>query len=179
MMTLAEIKRDTIWVAKMTGWRTSGTYDEIGYLQEDEYCRDFDVCCKQPTKELQEFWNACWAYEQQNHTWLTIDKFYEIWANDPAVRELGIEKEPEIRPVIGKLSTMIAGLDEKDNVLVEGSGNHWAKNYRNALDIIGHDYDVVETGHKYDAFYFVVQCTKEALRDLEYLSNNAAIRSAF
>ena len=91
MMTLDAIKNETIWVAKMVGYRLTGTYAEMKKYAEREDCRDFDVCATQPTKELQEFWNACWKYEEETHRWLMLDEFYEIWASDATVRNLGIE----------------------------------------------------------------------------------------
>lgn len=81
ILTLNEIKDNTIWVAKMAGARLTGTYDELEHFAEMEECRDFDVCCSQPTPELQKFWDDCWEYEQKNHCWLTIDEFYKIWSN--------------------------------------------------------------------------------------------------
>ena len=48
MLTLETILSDSIWVAKMNGWRQTGTYDELSDLREDEDCRDFDLCAEQP-----------------------------------------------------------------------------------------------------------------------------------
>lgn len=179
MMTLAEIKNNTIWVAKMMGYRTTGTYEEIGYLQEDEDCRDFDICCKQPTEELQQFWDACWKYEETHRCWMTIDEFYAIWEADESVRALGIPQKKNIRPVIGKLSEYLENYSNKENVLVEGSGNHYAMSYRDALQMMGRDFDVVEVGEKYDAHYFVLQCYDDDLRQLSYMSNSAAISNSY
>ena len=56
MLTYETIKKDTRWVAKMNGYRVSGTYDEIRHYADDEECRDFDISCKQPD-HLKEFYD--------------------------------------------------------------------------------------------------------------------------
>ncbi len=81
VLTLQEVKDNTIWVAKMIGYRLTGTYDELEDARHSDDCRDFDVCCTQETPELQKFWDDCWKYEEENHCWKTIDEFYEIWIN--------------------------------------------------------------------------------------------------
>lgn len=43
IISLEIIKKDTVWVAKMCGWRAVGTYDEVKRFAEDEKCRDFDM----------------------------------------------------------------------------------------------------------------------------------------
>ena len=79
MLTLETIMLDTIWVAKMQGYRMTGTYEEIGFLADDPDCRDFDLCAKQPD-HLREFYDAYWAYEQA-HGFVTVQDFYrDVWA---------------------------------------------------------------------------------------------------
>ena len=75
MLSLETIMKDSMWVAKMVGWREVGTYEEIGHLAESEDCRDFDLCAKQPD-HLKSFFDAYFGYEKA-HGWITIPKFYE------------------------------------------------------------------------------------------------------
>lgn len=56
MLTFETIKKDTRWVAKMNGYRVSGTYDEVSKYADDEECRDFDISCKQPD-HLKEYYD--------------------------------------------------------------------------------------------------------------------------
>ena len=77
MLTLETIKRDTLWVAKMQGWRHVGTYEETKRLADSDECRDFDVCANQP-EHLRPFWDALWEYERE-HGFQYIDEFYKIW----------------------------------------------------------------------------------------------------
>lgn len=58
MITREEIQSKTVFVVKMQGWRDVGTWEQIKHLAQDEDCRDCDICAKQPTPELQDFWNA-------------------------------------------------------------------------------------------------------------------------
>ena len=74
-LTLETILRDTLWVAKMQGWREVGTYDEIGYLAEDEDCRDFDICANQP-EHLKAFYENYFEY-CEDHGWMTVQEFYK------------------------------------------------------------------------------------------------------
>lgn len=73
-LSLEEIQRDTIWVAKMTYGRHVGTYEELKEERNSEECRDFDISCKQP-EHLKEFFDAYMEYERKNG-WITIPEFY-------------------------------------------------------------------------------------------------------
>lgn len=73
-ISLETIKRDTMWVAKMHGWRAVGTYDEIGHFAKEEECRDFDICAEQP-EHLKEFYSMLFDYEEE-HGFTFIDDFY-------------------------------------------------------------------------------------------------------
>ena len=74
MLTLEKILSECIWVAKMQGWRMSGTYAEIGRLSRDEDCRDFDLSCNQP-EELRPFFDAYFQYDRE-HGFITIQDYY-------------------------------------------------------------------------------------------------------
>lgn len=72
MLNLETIMKDSIWVAKMNGWRESGTYDQIGHLFNDEDCRDFDLCAEQP-EHLKEFYDMYFKHDG----FITIQDFYK------------------------------------------------------------------------------------------------------
>ena len=79
-LTLNEVMDNTIWVAKMNWGRITGTYKEIERYAQSEDCRDHDVCCKQPTAELQHFWDSYNEYCDTNHKWMTVQQYYPIYA---------------------------------------------------------------------------------------------------
>lgn len=92
MLTLDTILKDSIWVAKMQGWRTSGTYEEIGHLFKDEDCRDFDLSCQQP-EHLNEFYEAYWKYDG----FITVQDFYNQYYAPKAKR---VWTEDEIKSLV-------------------------------------------------------------------------------
>ena len=70
------IDRDTLWVAKMQGYRQVGTYAEVGHLFHDPECRDFDtLCIKGQPEHLREFYTEYFAYCDKEG-WLTIPDYY-------------------------------------------------------------------------------------------------------
>ena len=85
IISLETIKKDTLWVAKMYGWRAVGTYDEVGHYAKEEECRDFDLCCAQP-EHLEEFYELFFAYEEE-HGFTFLDDFYPIYVEEMAKRE--------------------------------------------------------------------------------------------
>lgn len=108
IISLETITKNTIWVAKMQGYREVGTKDEIGDLFYDEDCRDFDISCEQPD-ELKPFYDAYFAYNRE-HGWITIPEFYkDIYLVDIQQEQEAAEKpqktprrwtEDEIRNLI-------------------------------------------------------------------------------
>lgn len=79
MLTLETILKDTLFVAKMDGWREVGTFEETRHLSERSDCRDYDLCAKQPD-HLREFYDAYFAYEQA-HCFITVQDFYrDVWS---------------------------------------------------------------------------------------------------
>lgn len=79
MLTLETIKKDSLFVVKMQGWRTVGTFDETHHLMESPECRDYDLCAKQPD-HLKEFYDAYWDYELANG-FVDVDEFYNsVWS---------------------------------------------------------------------------------------------------
>lgn len=80
MLTLDTIMKDTVFVAKMQGWREVGTFSEIGHLSSDPDCRDFDLCAVQPD-HLKGFYDAYFSYEL-GHGFITVQDFYNNCWND-------------------------------------------------------------------------------------------------
>lgn len=93
MLKLETILNESMWVVKMVGWRTAGTWAEVGHLAKDEDCRDFDLAAKQPD-HLKEFFDAYFAHERE-HGFLTIPEFYEKHYAEAAKEAdyLAIERE--------------------------------------------------------------------------------------
>lgn len=114
MLTLDQVMNESIWVAKMQGWRETGTYAEIGHLAQDEECRDFDLCAKQP-EHLQEFFEGLWKWSEE-HGFITIADYYkDIYLVDqqeekPARR---IWTEDEIRNLIQTNDKVLYGALKK------------------------------------------------------------------
>ena len=76
-LSLETIMKDTIWVAKMTYGRHSGTYEEMKHFSRSDECRDFDICAYQP-EHLKEFYEAYFNHEKE-HGFTTIQEFYKIY----------------------------------------------------------------------------------------------------
>lgn len=108
IITLDTIEKDTLWVAKMQGWRETGTYAEIGHLAKSEDCRDFDLAAKQPD-HLKPFFDMYWKYNEE-HGWITIPEFYkdiylvemqmDMDKDEPQQKQKRIWTEDEIRNLI-------------------------------------------------------------------------------
>ena len=71
MLSLQKILDESLWVAKMQGYRVSGTYDEIGYLAESEDCLDFDLAATQP-EDLMDFFEGFFKFGR----FVTIQDYY-------------------------------------------------------------------------------------------------------
>ena len=83
LIPLETIEKEAIWVAKMQGYRESGTYAEIGHLAKSEECRDFDLAAKQPA-HLKIFFDEFWKYTEE-HGFITIPDYYNnVYAKEPA-----------------------------------------------------------------------------------------------
>lgn len=76
-LSLQEILNKTIWVAKMCGYRLTGTYEQIKKYRDDEECRDFDIVCSagQP-EELRDFYISYEHYGEK-HGFITVQDFYK------------------------------------------------------------------------------------------------------
>lgn len=109
MLTLEQIKKDTIWVAKMNWGRMSGTYEEMKPYreadEEDNYCRDFDICCEQP-EHLKEFYDGFFKYEEE-HGFTLIDDYYnnvyanrKIWSKEEIKNLLNTSDKAVCRAVV-------------------------------------------------------------------------------
>lgn len=150
MLDLEYIKKNTLWVARMiTGARYTGTYDEIKKYESCDDCKDVDILAsKGQPKELQKFYESYeYATFYMNRSDLfSIDDFYREWSKNPN------QFSPEMRPVIGKLSSVFdgfSGYPSNVNILITNYdkktvGNHYLSSWTKALQIIDADYDVVE-----------------------------------
>lgn len=72
--TLEMAEKNLVWVAKMGGYRVSGTYDEIKSYAESDDCRDFDICAVQPTRELQIF-----VDNWMKKPFCTLPKYFDLY----------------------------------------------------------------------------------------------------
>lgn len=109
MLTLEQIKKDTIWVVKMNWGRMSGTYEEMKpYIDADEddnYCRDHDICCEQP-EHLKEFYDGYFEYDRE-HGFTFIDDYYnnvyankKIWSKEEIKNLLSTNDKAVCRAVV-------------------------------------------------------------------------------
>lgn len=86
LIPLETIMNESLWVAKMQGYRETGTYAEIGHLAKSEDCRDFDLLAKQPA-HLVPFFNEFWKYTEE-HGFITIPDYYNnVYAKEPAPKQ--------------------------------------------------------------------------------------------
>ncbi len=84
------IEKETIWVAKMEGYRKTGTYDEISHLAEEESCRDFDIAAQQP-EHLLPFYDKYFAWSEKNG-FITIQDFYKQHYLPEVIGTLDVKK---------------------------------------------------------------------------------------
>lgn len=81
-LTLDIIKRDTVWIAKLSWGRLTGSYERMRKAYEaDEDARDLDVAAKQP-EHLQAFYDAYFdAFKE--HGWMSVDEFFNgYWTKE-------------------------------------------------------------------------------------------------
>lgn len=80
MLDFETIKHETIWVGKFyEGGRISGTWDEIGYIDESEF-RDLDIACTENQPEfLREFYEG---YFNQREYYLIHDYYRNVYAKE-------------------------------------------------------------------------------------------------
>lgn len=71
MLSLQKILDESLWVAKMQGYRKCGTYAEIGDLADSEDCRDFDLAATQP-EDLMDFYDGFFKHRG----FITIQDYY-------------------------------------------------------------------------------------------------------
>lgn len=75
MISKDTILDQTIFVAKMQGWRSVGTFREVGHLLDDPDCRDFDLCAEQPD-HLKDFYDKYWAFRGK-HGFIDPCEYYD------------------------------------------------------------------------------------------------------
>lgn len=121
MLSLEQIMKETIWVAKMQGYRVTGTYEEMTPYRESEECRDFDICCEQP-EQLKDFYDKYFQHEG----WITIQDFYNQEYNKPR----RVWTEEEIRELVQTNDKVLYGALRKlydcqtADEIAEGTANH-------------------------------------------------------
>lgn len=103
MLTLDQIMRESIWVAKMNWGRTSGTYEDMKVYAESDECRDFDLVCEEGQPEhLRDFFHRFFEYSTKNG-WITIPDFYKdiyLVEENEKVQDRKVWSEDEIRTLI-------------------------------------------------------------------------------
>lgn len=74
MLSLETIKQETIWVGKFyEGGRISGTWGDIGYIDESAF-RDLDIACVENQPEfLREFYEGYFSQKEYYY----IDDYYD------------------------------------------------------------------------------------------------------
>ena len=124
MLSLETILKDSIWIAKMQGYRLSGTHDEIGHYADLEECRDFDLCCEQP-EHLKDFYDKYFAYDG----FITIQDFYNQYYNKPENKRR-VWTQDEIRTLVQTNDTVLYGALKKlyacqtADEIAEGTATH-------------------------------------------------------
>lgn len=166
------IHANTQWVAKMMCGRHTGTYDELEEYRKSEKCRDFDTLAKQPTPELQHFWDAFYKFGQDYAFILSAPEFFDqIYSKCP----YAFDKKPERRCKVTTLAEVLAKItDPKESIMVENCGNHYACNWIDALGDLGRNYDVINITKYGDYMCYTVAGTEEELQALSSASNTRA-----
>lgn len=185
MLTLDYIKDNTLWVAHFdTGYRVTGTYDEVKkYNSHDDIDEISIITWKGQPKELQEFYkdHEYAFYELNRHDLFEPEDFYNEWIKDPN------QFKPNHQPVIGKLSEFIDDLKPTDDLLIKNyaydtAGNHRVGNFKEAIQILDIDFDVIsfEETKSYDPnrrqFEIIVQTDDlELFKQFDIKANSIAI----
>jgi len=122
MLTLEQIMNESIWVAKMNGYRLSGTYAEMQPYAESEECRDFDLCADQP-EHLKDFYDKYFAYDG----FITVQDFYNQHYNKPTKR---VWTQEEIKNLVQTNDRVLYGALRKlyacqtADEIAEGTATH-------------------------------------------------------
>lgn len=73
-LTLDQVMKESLWIAKVGGCRIVDTYDNVKGYYDDPDCRDIDLACKQPD-HLQKFFDDYYNYCCKNG-WMIIPDYY-------------------------------------------------------------------------------------------------------
>ena len=185
MLTLDYIEKNTLWYAKFeTGYRTSGTYDEVKKYYSHEDIDEIDTCSwEHQPKELQEFYKSYYyaLYDLNRHDLYEIKDFYEEWSKNPS------QFKPGHKPVIGKLSEYIESLKLTDDLIIRNysfftAGNHRVGNFMETLKMLDIDFDVIsfEEIRSYDPdrkqFEIIIQTDdKDLFKEFDIKANEVAM----
>lgn len=164
------IKKDTQWVAKMTNGRYTGTYDDLAEYRKSRNCRDFDILAKQPTPELQHFWDA---FHKFGHDYMFLNEkdFYDqIYSKCPHA----FDKKPETRSKVTTLSKALKDKGPTESVMIENCGNHHTRSWLDALKNLNRDYDVINITKYGNTYCYTLAGTEEELQNLASVSNSCA-----
>lgn len=177
------IDKNTIWVAHFeTGYRTTGTYDEVKQYYEHDDIDEIDtVVWEGQPKELQDFYKAYeyGFYDLNRHELYQLKDFYDEWSKDPN------QFIPEHRPVVGRLSEILPGLNPTGDLIVSnyyghgGAGNHRVGNFIEALNDMGVDFSVVQYDPPKDgrtAHVYIQTDNLDMLRQFSEEANSNAIK---
>lgn len=124
MLTLEQIMNESIWVAKMNGYRMSGTYAEMKPYADSEDCRDFDLCAEQP-EHLKDFFDRYFAH----HGFITVQDFYNQHYNKPE-RQRRVWTQEEIKNLVQTNDKVLYGAlrqlyaCQTADEIAEGTANH-------------------------------------------------------
>lgn len=160
------------------GRREVGTTKEVKKYCDRDDVRDIDsVCWEGQPKELQAFYKA---YNRANYVLnlnlFMVEDFYKEWIKNPK------QFDAEYFPVIGKLSEKLAEMNDKDDVIIENYdgqaiGNHRVGNYKEALEDMYTDFDVIQIKNKYGYTTIVIQDDdSNRIHELSSRSNQNTIR---
>ena len=178
MLDYDYIVANTKYVARFTnGRRETGNAKEIKKYYNRSDVKDIDaVCWEGQPKELQAFYKA---YNRANYVLgldlFLVEDFYEEWIKDPK------QFEAEYHEVIGQLSEKLSDLDIKSDVIIENYdgqtlGNHIVGNFKEALDDMYMDFDVIQLLEKHGYTTIIIQDDNvDKIRDLSLRANKNAI----
>ena len=166
--TWEQIRDKTVWGVKYdNGFRQTGDYDTISSIARlNEDVEDYyPVYWKGQPKEVQAFHKAySYAlYTLKRNDLYVLPDFYKAWAKNPAAFE------PPMRPVIGDLLKTLNKFNENADIIIENfdgenAGNHHVGVFKEALQELGCNFDVVDvyrrdTSNPHDYHKIVVQNT--------------------
>jgi hypothetical protein len=181
MLSLEEIKEQTIWVAHLYGGtRITGLYKDLEHWYDSDELDELDtVCAAGQPKELQPFWKAyeyAFYHLGRNDLYL-VDDFYMEWSKNPE------QFMPQMQPVIGNLRDeleIIAKENKNANVIINNYdentlGNHTILCWMMSIKEFDDNFDVIFVGEQYDCILIKIQETDDdKVEQFDIIANNNA-----